>query len=216
MLSLHRFVFNPFQENTYVLADTDTRQAAVIDPGMSDGGERHVLDQFIADNKLTLSQIVNTHMHVDHCFGVSHVRGRYGASLAASALDAPLGLRLAEQARRFGLGRLFAGIEGVDIDRPLSDGDFVTIGNSRLQVIAVPGHSPGGIALYDAGQKFVITGDSLFRGSIGRTDLPGGDYATLVRSVTERLLTLPDDTAVLPGHGPQSTVALERTQNPYL
>ena len=216
MLSLHRFVFNPFEENTYVLVETATQEAAVVDPGMSDARERAAFDKFVADNKLSLRQAIITHAHVDHCFGLGYVTERYGASTLMSALDRPLLHDLGEQARRFGLQGLFAGGSQLKIDTEVGDGDIIAIGESTLRVIASPGHSPGGIALYCPEQKFVITGDSLFKNSIGRTDFPGGDLPTLVSSVRDRLLSLPADTVVLSGHGPETSVGAEQRNNPFV
>ena len=125
----------------------------------------------------------------------------------------PLGERMKEQAMMFGIDRDFS---GVDISSYLTDGEIIKIGNGELEVICVPGHSPGSVALYDKADGFVIVGDALFQGSIGRTDLPGGDYRTLIGSITKRLLTLPDDTVVYPGHGAPTTIGEEKRSNPYL
>ena len=143
---------------------------------------------------------------------------RYGAPIAASAGDAILGVSIAGQAARFGI--YMPESEAVRASVELSDGDMVDVGGEKLLVIGVPGHSRGGIALYSADgrglRRVVFTGDSLFRRSIGRTDLPGGNHEALVESVTTRLLSLPDDTLVLPGHGPSTTIGEERLGNPFL
>lgn len=215
MLKIHRFIFNPFEENTYVLVDSQNKSAVVVDPGMWNNREREAFDRFINDNGINITQIINTHMHLDHCFGDNYVRDRYGVKISASAGDAYLGKGISEQARRFGLSGMFP-TDGVTADVYLEDGDTVKVGDSSLKIIAVPGHSPGGLALYCAEQGFVLTGDSLFEGSIGRTDLDGGDHAALVRSIRERLLSLPGDTDVFPGHGPQTTIKAEVLTNPYI
>lgn len=215
MFNIHRFIFNPFGENTYLLVDQDSKDAVVVDPGMFNDQENKVFDKFINDNHINLQQIINTHLHLDHCFGAGHVKNKYGIKLSASVGEAPLGLALGKQALKFGIKGVFSQ-QGITIDINLSDGDIITVGNSQLTVIAVPGHSPGGIALYCKEQGFVLSGDSLFEGSIGRTDLEGGNHATLVRSVTDRLLTLPPATDVFPGHGASTTIANERRFNPYL
>lgn len=214
MLTIKQFIFNPFGESTYVVFDQTSRQAIVVDPGMTNSAERAQFDRYIEDNGLSLTGIVNTHLHLDHCFGANYVKDKYGVPVKAHAADAPLGASVPLQARRFGLGNVAA--EGVTIDVPLADGDTVTLGDDKLEVIHVPGHSPGGIALYSPTGKFVIAGDSLFKGSIGRTDLEGGDHAMLVKAVTDRLLTLPDDTLVLSGHGEPTTIGREKLSNPYL
>lgn len=214
MLTVKRFVFNPFDENTYLLTDSATGQTAVVDPGMFNVHDLEEFDNYIEQNRLTLTQIINTHLHVDHCFGNTHVRDRYGIKTAAHPGDAELGRNAAAQAARFGMRRPML---PVTIDVPLADGDTITIGSDNtLTVIAVPGHSQGGIALYDARDGFVLTGDSLFQNSIGRTDLPGGNMRQLVQAVRTRLLTLPDDTVVLPGHGPATTIGQEKAGNPFL
>ncbi len=214
MLTIKQFIFNPFGESTYVISDQATKEAIVVDPGMIDSAEQARFDNYLKENGLVLTGIVNTHLHLDHCFGANYVKNKYGVPVKAHAADAPLGAAVPTQGRRFGLGNVAA--EGVSIDVPLADGDTITLGDEKLEVIHVPGHSPGGIALYSPTGKFVISGDSLFSGSIGRTDLEGGDHATLVNAVTKRLLTLPDDTLVLPGHGESTTIGREKRSNPYL
>lgn len=213
MLKVKQFVFNPFGECTYVVSDEKTGQSIVVDPGMADQAERDRLDKYIVDNKLEVTGIVNTHMHLDHCFGANYVRDRYGAPVKAHPADAPLGAAIGEQGRRFGLRGLG---DSVAVDVPLADGDTIALGDEKLHVLHVPGHSPGGIALYSPDGRFVLTGDSLFKGSVGRTDLEGGDYATLIRAVTDKLMSLPDDTLVLPGHGDPTTIGDERRTNLFL
>ncbi len=214
MLTLKKFEFNPFGESTYLIIDEASREAVVVDPGMSIADERNTFDKFVADNKLKITMVVNTHMHLDHIFGDNHVKETYGAKVAAHPDDAFLGRSLARQGEPFGVRRL--PMEPVEIDIPLTDGDTVSVGNEKLHVIHVPGHSPGGIALYAPESKFVMAGDSLFCGSIGRTDLSGGSYPQLIKSIQDRLLTLPDDTTVYPGHGPSTTISQEKISNPYL
>lgn len=213
MLHIKQFVFNPFGENTFVVSDDASRDAVVIDPGMTSTDEQRHIDRYITGNGLNVTAVVNTHLHLDHCFGDNYLRDRYDVRIHAHSADAPLGATLGEQARRFGM---IVDVSSVDIDVPLSDGDTICIGGDELQVLHVPGHSPGGIALYSPSGRFVIAGDSLFEGSIGRTDLPGGDMTTLVNAIRGKLLTLPDDTIVLPGHGSTTTIAREKTSNPFL
>lgn len=215
MLKVKQFVFNPFGESTYVVTDEATLESIVVDPGMATEAEQRRLDEYIESNSLKITGVVNTHLHLDHCFGANHVRDRYGVPVRAHAADAPLGASLAAQMRRFGMVAGPSG-EAVTIDAPLADGDVITLGHEHLRVLHVPGHSPGGIALYSPDGHFVLAGDSLFAGSIGRTDLEGGDYATLVDAVRRKLLTLPPDTLVLPGHGPATTVADELHSNPFV
>lgn len=212
-LKVSRFVFNMFSENTYVVYDPSTLEAVVVDPGMVDEQEQQAIDGFIERNRLKVTQLVNTHMHLDHIFGNPHIMARYGVKTAASPEDAFLGETLSAQTGRYHI-RGVADRVGVDV--PLRDGDTLKVGAVELKVLAVPGHSPGGLALYDAEDGWVITGDSLFQGSVGRTDLPRGDMATLVDAIQRKLLTLPDDTVVLPGHGPETTIGNEKRYNQFL
>lgn len=214
MLSIKQFVFNPFDENTYIVADSASGDAIVVDPGMSTPAEMERFRKYVADKDLTLREVVLTHMHLDHCFGANGVARDYDVPIAASAADADLGASIAAQAARFGMS--IPDAEAVVAGVILSDGDRIAVGSETLEVIAVPGHSRGGIALYSSEGKVVLTGDSLFRRSIGRTDLPGGDARTLVDAVRRRLLSLPSDTLVLPGHGPSTTIGEERLGNPFI
>lgn len=214
LMEIKRFEFNLFGVNTYIIYDRASREAAVVDPGMTDDREASALDSFIAANNLTVKYLVNTHMHIDHLFGDEYVMKKYGVGISASELDAFLSSRIAEQARMFHLRTDMA--DALKIAHPLADGDRLMLGKELIDILAVPGHSPGSIALYCPESKFVITGDALFRGSIGRTDLPGGDYATLIGSITGKLLTLPADTKVYPGHGPATDIAYEASCNPYV
>lgn len=212
MFRIIHLAVNPFEENVLILVDEETKDAIVIDPGMLYPEELKKFDEIVREEGLNLTQIVNTHQHLDHVFGANTVKDKYGIPLAASPADDTFGQSVATHAARFGIK---AGTKPVVRDIALADGDTVTVGKSTLHVLAVPGHTPGGLAFYCPEQKFVITGDSLFRGSIGRTDL-GGDQATLVSSIRSKLLTLPDDTTVIPGHGPTTTIGAEKRHNPYL
>lgn len=210
MLKVSRFVFNMFGVNTYVVWDPDSLEALVIDPGMIDEEECRAIDSFIARNSLKLKRLINTHMHLDHIFGNEYVRSKYDLDIEAAREDDFLGRSLSAQAREF---RMPLKVTDRGLDREIHDGDVIKIGSGALKVLAVPGHSPGSMALWCEGAGFVITGDALFRGSIGRTDLPGGDFATLVKSIRTRLLTLPDNTVVLPGHGDETTIGWEKAHN---
>lgn len=202
-----------FGVNTYVVWDEATREAVVVDPGMIEERECKALDNFITDNELTVTGIVNTHLHLDHSFGVGHMKTLYDVPLKCGLADAPLGNAIPQQCASFGLPHISG---PVSIDAGLSQGDKIRLGDNELTVLAVPGHSPGSIALYSPKQKFVIVGDVLFRQGIGRTDLPGGDFNTLISSIRQRLMTLPDDVVVYSGHGGPTTIGQERKQNPYI
>ena len=214
MLKIKRFIFNPFGMNTYIVFDPSTHDAIVVDPGMVSPAENKLFDDYVKDNGLHIKQIVNTHLHLDHCFGDNYVRDKYGVKVAAHIADAPLGASIGSQARQFGI--FLPNADGVSIDVPLKDGDIITIGDNKLKVIHVPGHSPGGIALYSDENRFVIVGDILFRGSIGRTDLPRGNHDMLINGIKQKILTLPSETAVLPGHESPTSIGAEKDSNPYL
>lgn len=203
--------FNPFQVNTYLVISGG--EVMIVDPGMLLPEESSRLFDYIKSHSLKVTQIVNTHLHLDHIFGNQAAAEEYGLTPKAHRADFPLGQTLADQARSFGLpDNLVRQPQSFDT---LADGDTLSVGELKIRVIAVPGHSPGGIALYCAQEGWVITGDSLFQQSIGRTDLPGGDHRQLIESVRTRLLTLPPETKVYPGHGPSTTIGAELS-NPYL
>ncbi|MBD5282742.1 MAG: MBL fold metallo-hydrolase [Bacteroides sp.] len=203
--------FNPFQVNTYLVISGG--EVMIVDPGMLLPEENSRLFDYIKSHSLKVTQIVNTHLHLDHIFGNQAAAEEYGRTPKAHRADFPLGQTLADQARSFGLpDNLVRQPQSFDT---LADGDTLSVGELKIRVIAVPGHSPGGIALYCAQEGWVITGDSLFQQSIGRTDLPGGNHWQLIESVRTRLLTLPPETKVYPGHGPSTTIGAE-LNNPYL
>lgn len=208
-----KFTVNPFGENTYLAWDETTRHAIIIDPGMMQDHERNVVTKFIDDNNLVMRYVLITHVHIDHVTSARWMADRYGITVAASPLDAPNALALPEQAEHF---RLRMPVEALTIDQPLADGDTMMLGDETIHVLAMPGHSPGGLAFYAPDSELVFTGDSIFEGSIGRTDLPGGDFGTLINSIKEKILTLPPETLIIPGHGPTTTVANELEYNPFL
>lgn len=203
-----------FGVNTYVAWNPATLEAAVIDPGMSNPGECKELSDFISLNNLQVTALLNTHLHIDHVLGDDYVEQRYGVGLQASADDSILLQRLHQQAQMFHLNLQLP--ESLHISVPLIPGDKIFLGAEFFTVIAVPGHSPGSLAFYCADSDFVLTGDALFNGSVGRTDLPGGHYPTLIHAITDNLLTLPPETKIYPGHGPSTTVAREISSNPFL
>lgn len=213
MLKIARFTFFMFGINTYVVYDPDKKEAAIIDPGMSRREEFDAMEKFIVRENLTVTHLINTHLHIDHAIADKWVQDKYGVPVEAHEEDSTLGKILNQQAQRFGLRDVDAKVE---IGRILKDGDKMKIGDGTLLVLHVPGHSPGSIALYDKEGGWVISGDTLFEGSIGRTDLMGGDHAQLIQAITDKLLTLPGDTVVYPGHGRPTTIEQERTHNPYL
>ncbi|MDE6256022.1 MAG: MBL fold metallo-hydrolase [Muribaculaceae bacterium] len=212
-MKIVKFGFSLFGINTYLVYDPSTLKCAVIDPGMFDKEEEDAMENFIRKNSLEVTHIINTHLHIDHVVGIGFLKRKYNAPLYAHKDDEFLASRVGEQARMFGLP---AKVEDVAIDYYLSPGETIKIGDGELKVIHVPGHSPGSVALYDEKDGFVITGDALFAGSVGRTDLPGGNMSTLLLSIKNGLLALPPSTIVYPGHGPATTIGQEIRMNPYL
>jgi hydroxyacylglutathione hydrolase len=211
MIKLKSFVFNAFQVNTYVLSD-ETGECVIIDAACYDQKERNVLDQYILSNQLKPVRLIHTHGHVDHILGMRYVAEKYKPQIEVHQDD----IRLLTDAKKHGL------MFGFDVEEPpvvtgyLNEGEDVTFGNSTLKVFHVPGHSMGSVAFYSPEQNFVITGDVLFRGSIGRTDLYGGNYDQLKQSIYNKILILPQDAEVWPGHGPSTTIHDEVMSNPFL
>lgn len=204
---------NPFGENMFILWDETSCEAAVIDPGMMREAEREMVTKFIGDNNLNVKHILLTHLHVDHITGARWLADKTGADVCGSALDDPLGQELPDQVDHF---RINVEVEPLTVDRDLKDGDTIQLGEETIQVLHVPGHSPGGLAFYMPESNLLFAGDTIFNGSVGRTDLWGGDMAQLINSIREKILTLPDETVIASGHGPTTTVADEKRCNPFL
>jgi hydroxyacylglutathione hydrolase len=211
MIHIESFTFNPFSENTYVLSD-ETGEAVVIDPGCYDKDEFAELHAYIEKNALTPVRIINTHAHIDHVLGVAHVKEKYKIPFSLHRIDEPLLKAVKTYASNYG----FAGFDEPEVDSFLEEGDTVTFGNAYLKVLFVPGHAPGHVAFVNHEQQFVIGGDVLFRQSIGRTDLPGGNMNTLVNSIRTQLFTLDDDYTVYAGHMEPTTIGFEKKHNPFL
>ena len=204
---------NPFGENMYILWDEVSRDAVVVDPGMMREAEREMVTKFIEGQKLNVLHILLTHMHIDHITSARWLADKTGADVCACALDAQLGRELPDQVAQF---HLKIESEPLVIDHILSDGDVLPLGEESIQVLHVPGHSPGGLAFYLPQSGLLISGDTIFNGSVGRTDLWGGDMAQLINSIREKILPLPDETVIASGHGPTTTIADEKRCNPFL
>ena len=204
---------NPFGENMYILWDEASRDAVVVDPGMMREAEREMVTKFIEGQKLNVIHILLTHMHIDHITSARWLADKTGADVCACALDAQLGRELPDQVAQF---HLKIESEPLLIDHILSDGDVLPLGEESIQVLHVPGHSPGGLAFYLPQSGLLISGDTIFNGSVGRTDLWGGDMAQLINSIREKILPLPDETVIASGHGPTTTIADEKRCNPFL
>jgi glyoxylase-like metal-dependent hydrolase (beta-lactamase superfamily II) len=205
-LIIKKLEVGPIMANCFILGCEDTREAVVIDPG--DDADQILM--ILAREKLTVKYLINTHGHFDHVGANRRMKEVTGAKLAIHPDDVPMLSELSRSAASFGL----SAENSPEPDLLLHDKDTVRFGNITLTVIHTPGHSRGGIALYTPGHLFA--GDTLFAGSIGRTDLPGGDYDTLIASIKQKLLVLPDDTVVYTGHGPETTIADEKRMNPFL
>lgn len=212
MITIKSFEFNYFQENTFLLYD-ETREAVLIDCGCCRKEEEKELTDFILENKLTLKHLLCTHLHVDHVFGNGFIHKTYGLNPEANKLDVEKLPSPDEQAKLFGLRQH---VENVPIEKYIVGGEIIKFGTSELQVLTVPGHSPGSVAFYNQKNGFAIVGDALFAGSIGRTDLWGGNQEVLVAAIRDKLLSLPDETIIYPGHGPETRVIDEKFNNPYL
>lgn len=203
--------FNPIQENTYVLWD-DTSECVVIDAGNSSPREDAALDDFIARHGLKPVLAANTHGHFDHTLGVEHLKQRYGIPFALSSKDRFLVDNAATSGSVFGV-RIGA-MPSTDID--LEQQQEIRFGQTRLQILRTPGHTPGHVAFYEPESKSLFTGDTLFRESIGRTDLPGGDYSWIMRSILDVIVPLGEEVRVYPGHGPETTIGHELLYNPFI
>ena len=210
MIRIAKFTFNPFQENTYVLHDG--KEAIIVDPGCWNAGEEHELETWLGENGLKPMRLVLTHAHIDHVLGCAWVKQQYGLLPEVHYADLDM-LRNAPN-----VGRMY----DVHCEAPpepahfLEAGKVIALGDSLFEVLFVPGHSPGHIALWCEAQRFVVAGDVLFQRSIGRTDLPGGDMATLLSSIRTQLFPLGDDVKVYCGHGPETTIGEEKRLNPFL
>ncbi len=211
MLQIKVFVFSPIQENTYLLYH-ESGDCIIIDPGCYEDAEREELRSFILQKGLQPRMLLNTHCHLDHVFGNKFVAETWGLTLHLHRREEPV-LQFAP-ASGLMWGMPFDNYQGDFIY--LQEGDEIKLGADVLQVLEAPGHSPGHVCFYCKAQGFVIGGDVLFRGSIGRTDLPGGDYDTLISSIRNKLLVLPDETVVYNGHGEPAIIGVERKTNPFL
>ncbi len=199
----------PFQQNCSIVIDGDSGKAAVVDPG----GDVPQLLEAIKEAEVTIEKILLTHGHIDHAGGADELRSVLGVKIEGPhRADTFLLDSLPESGARFGI----IGARAVTPDRWLEDGDAVTVGGLDFKVITAPGHSPGSVVFFNAENKFALMGDVLFQGSIGRTDLPGGDHAKLLASIREKILPLGDDVMFLPGHGNASQIGQERLNNPFL
>ena len=205
---LNTVVVTEFMTNCYIVGDDSTKEAVVIDPG----GEAEKILREVEKMGVTVTAVVNTHAHVDHIGALKDVKDALGVSVMLHPGELPVLKSASRMARLFGVTI----DDPPEPDRLLKEGDEIAVGGMSLKVLETPGHSPGGISLVTSDGKVCFAGDSLFAGSIGRTDLPGGDYNTLIQSIKSKLIPLGDDVKVFTGHGPATTIGTERRYNPFL
>lgn len=212
MITIHSFVFSPFSENTYLLFD-ETRECIIIDPGCYEPFEKLELTDFISKEKLKPVKLLNTHCHIDHIFGNKFVSETFGLKLETHKEELFNLTHSGQVSKMYGLSRYEQSPEPSVF---LSEGDIIEFGNSKLGILFVPGHAPGHIAIVSKEQKFIISGDVLFYGSIGRTDFPGCSHEALIKSIKTKLFPLGDDFKVYSGHGQETNIGFERKNNPFL
>ena len=204
---------NPFSENTYIVFDEETREAIIFDPGCFTNAEEQALSALIEEHSLKPVRLINTHCHLDHVFGNDYVAKKYGLQLGIHELEEPILTAAPVISQTYGLPPM---TPSPPADYFINEGEVIELGSARLEVLLCPGHSPGSLCFYNRAEGYVIAGDVLFRRSIGRTDLPGGDHQTLLGSIHTKLFPLPDETVVYPGHGPSTTIGEEKRENPFL
>lgn len=212
MLQIHRFTFNPYQENTYLIIDDISKETIIVDPGMYTDDEKQALYEFVKEHELKITEVVNTHCHIDHVLGNKFACETFGVSLRIprnerSNLDA---------VTAYGPSMGIMPEKSPEPSELLDDSKTVKIGEEILEIIEAPGHTAGHICFYHQASKNLLCGDVLFRGSIGRTDLPGGSFETIMYSIFNKLLVLPEDTVVHSGHGESTTIGHEKQFNPFL
>jgi glyoxylase-like metal-dependent hydrolase (beta-lactamase superfamily II) len=211
MMNIKKFIVNPLQENSYVLSD-ETGECVFIDPGFYFREEQTKIKNYISDHNLKPVLIANTHCHFDHMMGVEFLRKEYNLNFITHPDDAFWVEAAIEQGEMFGFK-----LESVNMpDLFFGEDSMLKFGNTALKIIHAPGHSPGHVVFYSEEDKILLAGDVIFYGSIGRTDLPGGNYNSLISNIRNKLFNLPDDVKVLCGHGPSTTIGFEKSYNPFL
>ncbi len=211
MLHIKCFTFNPFQENTYLLYDEEGT-ATLIDPGCYTEEEKRELEAFILEEKLQVTQLLNTHCHIDHVLGNAWAIDRFQVSLQIHALEVPVLKSVEVYAPNYG----FRDYVPSTASSFLIEGQEIQVGKEKLRCIFVPGHAPGHLVFCHEASKRCIAGDALFKGSIGRTDLPGGNHALLLEKIKSQLFVLPEETLIFPGHGPETSIGYEKKNNPFV
>lgn len=211
-MSVKSFAFNPVQVNTYIIYD-DTKECVIVDPGCFFPQEKEILLNFIQNNNLKVVKIINTHLHFDHTLGLNFTLEKFGFETEAHQADEFLLEQLPQQLQMFGFGQQTEPTPR--IGKYLNENDIIEFGNQKLKALHVPGHSPGSLVFYNEAEGYAIVGDVLFSGSIGRTDLAGGDMNQLLDGIRKKIFTLPDETVIYSGHGPATSVGKEKITNPF-
>jgi len=212
MLKVQVFTFNVFSENTIVLWDEDSKESAIVDPGTSSAEEENILTEFIESKKIKVKYLINTHCHIDHILGCRFVKEKFNPIYYAPEKDISLLEHAQQQAMMF----------NIELEKPPEPDKLITeetelsIGKSKMKFLFTPGHTPGEFCIYFENEKICITGDVLFKDGVGRTDLWGGDYNTLINSIETKLLTLPGNVTIYPGHGESSNIGYEKQNNAFL
>ena len=207
------FTFNPVAENTYIIWDEETKEAAIIDAGMSNNRENAAVSEFMTKENLQLKYVLQTHMHFDHIWGLSYIKDTYGLRPLCHAADEIIYSQAPEMT---GMFRLSMNWNLPAIERYIDEGDIIQLGKTSIKVLHTPGHTPGGLSFYIESAHTLFTGDTLFQGSVGRTDLPGGNLADEINSIKSKILILPSDTIIYSGHGPKTSVEWEKKHNTFL
>jgi len=210
-MKVKNFVFNSFQENTFVVYN-DKNSCLIFDPGCNSAAERAEIDNFILKNELNPIGLINTHCHIDHVLGNWHIAEKYGLKLQAHEGEKPVLSSCEMVSQMYGI----AYTKSPEIEIFLDENNTLDLGEDKFQILFTPGHSPASISLYNSEHRILIGGDVLFYRSIGRTDLPGGNFDVLAHSIKEKLYQLPDDTIVYCGHGPTTTIGEEKSENPFV
>jgi len=210
MIQIQAFTFNPFSENTYVVFD-ETGEGVVIDPGCYDADEKTALTKFIEKQGIRIKYLLNTHCHIDHVLGNDFVKEKYKVPFLIHPKEDPVLKSVKAYAPSYGFAQYHEALP----DQFINEGDQISFGNIVFEILFVPGHSPGHISFYHAESKSLFSGDVLFQRSIGRTDLPGGDFNTLIKSIHQKIFALPDEVVVYSGHGDPTSVGVEKVSNPF-
>ncbi|WP_160069899.1 MBL fold metallo-hydrolase [Sphingobacterium bovisgrunnientis] len=211
MLTIETFTFNPYQENTYLLIDQEGN-CVIIDPGMHSLQEQSYFKDFIVNNNLKPTLLLNTHCHIDHVLGNHFIHENWGLKPNFHEFEVPVLVSVENYAPQMGFRYETSPIP----ETFLQDKEIIEFGGHKIEAIFAPGHSPGHLCYYIADQKILIGGDVLFQNSIGRTDLPGGDHQTLLNSIQKSIYRLPENVEVYPGHGPTTTIGFEKKTNPFV